>query len=139
MNRSIRYITLGLIAIAGCKQTYLPPAIANPPNYLVVEGFIENNGTDSTNFTLSRTVRLDSNAYTPEAGATVTLEGSDNSSYPLHETSTGKYGNFLGPLNTNATWRLHITTTSGKQYASDYVPLVYDPPIDSINWARTDN
>ena len=133
------YLLLALLATTACRQTYNPPVIANPPNYLVVEGFIENNGADSTLFTLSRTVKLDSNAYTAEQGASVTVEGTDNSIFRLGEVNNGAYGARLPFLNSNVTYRLHIATSGGKQYASDYVPIVTDPPIDSISWARKDN
>jgi hypothetical protein len=128
-----------LAATIGCKQVYLPPVVKNPPVNLVVEGFI-NNGPDSTYFDLSTTYLLsDSTATTPVTGATVTVQGTDNSSYPLSEIGNGIYGTALPPLNPAATYRLHIITTGNKQYASDFVPTVPDPPIDSINFARTDN
>jgi hypothetical protein len=138
-HSTILFFTLVLAVATGCKQTYLPPVIANPPNYLVVEGFIENNGTDTTVFMLSRTVKLDSAVLSPESGAKVTVEGSDNSSFILKETTRGVYSALLSSLANNISYRLHITTSSGKQYASDYVALVYNPPIDSINWVRKDN
>jgi hypothetical protein len=128
-----------ILCLAACRQTYAPPVIANPPNYLVVEGYIEDNGTDSTVFTLSHTVNIDSIAFAPEPGATVTVEGSDNSAHPLGETGNGNYGALLTTLNNNVTYRIHIVTAAGKKYASDYVPLVYNPPIDSISWIRVDN
>jgi Domain of unknown function (DUF4249) len=131
-------ITL-LAATLGCKQTYLPPIVKNPPVNLVVEGFI-NNGPDSTYFNLSTTYLLsDSTATTPITGATVTVEGADNSEYPLSEIGNGVYGAPLPPLNTNNTYRLHISTTDDKEYASDYVPIVNDPPLDSINFIRNNS
>lgn len=123
----------------GCKQTYLPPIVKRPPVNLVVEGFI-NNGPDSTYFDLSTTYVLsDSTATTPVLDATVTVEGSDNSSYTLAEIGNGVYGAGLPPLNTNNTYRLHIITSANKQYASDYVPVVKDPPLDSINFIRNNS
>ncbi len=136
MRAASLYIILFLLVAASCKQTYLPPAIAHPPNYLVVEGNIESNGTDTTTFTLSRTVKLDSNALVPETGAAVTVEGTDNSSYPLADSGKGAYRAPLTSLNPNVSYRLHIVTSAGKQYASDYVLLVKNPSIDSITWAR---
>jgi hypothetical protein len=119
-----------------CKQVYAPPAVANPPSYLVVEGFI-NNGSDSSYYTLSHTYKLsDSTSTTPETGAVVTVEGGDNSAYKLGEVGNGRYGANLPALNPTMTYRLHIITTADKQYASDYVPLVPDPPIDSITLIR---
>jgi Domain of unknown function (DUF4249) len=131
------FTCIALAAATGaCKQTYAPPAVANPPSYLVVEGFI-NNGPDSTYYTLSHTYKLnDSTGTTPETGAVVTVEGSDNSAYTLGEVGNGGYGAKLPALNATTTYRLHIVTTANKQYASDYVPLVPDPPIDSIGLIR---
>ncbi len=123
-----------LTATLGCKQTYDPPVIANPPTSLVVEGFI-NNGPDSTYFDLTHTYKLnDSTAATPETGAGVFIQGSDNSSYSLGEVGNGLYGANLPPLNPTTTYRLYINTTGGKLYASNYVPIVTDPPIDSVNF-----
>jgi hypothetical protein len=130
------FFSLALAATLGCKQNYLPPVIANPPTDLVVEGFI-NNGADSTYFNLSHSYMLsDSTSATPELNAAVTVEGTDNSSYPLGEVANGQYGAQLPALNTSAQYRLHIITTANKQYASDYVPLLNNPPIDSINFIR---
>src|SRR5215469_2913402 len=100
-----KQLTILLLLLAACRQTYEPPIIAHPPNYLVVDGFIDDNGSDSTVFTLSRTVKLDSNAFTPELGADITIQGSDNSSFPLGETGNGKYGALLTALNSNVTYR----------------------------------
>jgi len=128
-------IFLLLLPALACKQTYEPPVIAHPPNDLVVEGWIETNGVDSTVFTLSRTVKLDSNAYTPESGATVVIEDSLQNTYPLRETQPGTYSYPAFVFNNTTTYRMRITT-GGKQYASDFVSLVSSPPIDSINFIR---
>jgi hypothetical protein len=138
---NIFFFCLSLVILAGtaCKQIYAPPAVAHPPDYLVVEGFIENNGVDSTLFTLSRTTKADTSEYIPELGAMCTIEGSDNSIRQLGEVGKGIYGAPLTGFNSNTNYRLHINTTRGKQYASDYVPLVKNPPIDSISWKRLDN
>ena len=131
------HITLLLLFAIACKQTYNPPAIAHPPDYLVVEGFIESNGFSPTVFHLSHTVKLDSPTFVPEAGATVAIEDSiNNTSYSLTEGAAGTY--YFNPyfFPGNTTYRLHIRTTAGKEYASDFVPLVHNPPIDSITFAR---
>jgi Domain of unknown function (DUF4249) len=140
MNRRFHKAPLLFICVAagGCLQTYIPPPIANPAADLVVEGFIDNGG-DSTIFSLSRTFPLSALAATPELKAKVVVEGNDNTSYPLPELGNGLYGALLSGLNPATTYRLYITTSAGKQYASDYVPLVTDPPIDSINWVRNNS
>jgi len=127
-----------LLPAIACKQSYVPPVITRPPNYLVVEGWIESNGSDSTFFTLSRTVRLDSNVYTPETGATVVLEDSAQNTYPLQQIQPGKYSYPPFTFKPGTGYRLRITT-GGKEYASAYVPLTNNPPIDSISWKRSDD
>ena len=135
----LSFFILVLIVAAACKQTYAPPAVTHPPDYLVVEGFIDATAGNPTVFTLSHTVKLDTNLYVPESGATVTVEGTDNSSRPLQEQIAGSYSAPLSSLDFNVSYRLHIVTTAGKQYASDYVQLVPSPPIDSISWRRLEN
>jgi hypothetical protein len=137
MNHTLTILVLLFTLLAGCTQSYLPPAIANPAANLVVEGFI-NNGSDSTSFTLSRTVALAvTPVVTPELNAAVSIQGTDNSVYPLGNAGNGVYGAILPSLNPGISYRIFITT-GGKDYASDYVPLVANPPIDSINWVRGD-
>src|SRR5579872_4705160 len=110
-----KFLPIFLLLVAACRQSYEPPAVAHPPNYLVVEGFIENNGTDSTFFTLSRTVKVDSSTFTPETCASVFVEGSDNTSYPLSDMGNGRYGAALTSLNSSVTYRIHIYTNNSKQ------------------------
>jgi len=135
-----RYLLFfSLILAAACRQSYSPPAVANPPAYLVVEGVIENNGVDFTTFTLSRTVKLDTNLFQPETGATVMIEGTDNSARVLQDAGKGSYTAFLSGLDNSVSYRLHIHTASAKEYASDYIPVVTTPPIDSVGFKRVDN
>ena len=46
--------------VVGCKEKYDPPATKENPNFLVVDGFL-NNSSDTTFIRLSRTRNLDSN------------------------------------------------------------------------------
>lgn len=121
-----------------CRQTYDPPVISSQTQHLVVEGYI-NNGPDSTIITLTHTYKLqDTSEATPELHATVSVEGKDNSSFSLTETGKGNYAANLGPLTPGMAYRLHIKTSAGKEYVSDYVDQKNAPPIDSINWIQSD-
>ncbi len=128
-----------LIALVygSCIRTFTAPEGAVSQNYLVVEGFI-NVGNDTTYIILSRSNSLsDSQIVKYESGASVIIEGTDNTSFPLTEASPGKYS--CGPFNavSTAQYRLHIVTTSGGQYISDDVTPLYTPAIDSVTWANT--
>ena len=124
--------------MTGCRKPYNPPAITAPGSYLVVEGVI-NNDTDSTVIKLSRTVNLSSKVVTnPVVGAILTVEGDDNSVYPLTETARGHYVSPGINLDGTRKYRLRIKT-SNDEYLSDFVPVLNSPPIDSISYAIRNN
>lgn len=133
--RKIFYLLIVLvIAFTSCKKAYNPIVIANSPNYLVVEGVI-NNGADSTIIRLSRTVKLASGAKPKgELKAVVTVEDDQNNTYSLKEMSNGNYAAVLS-LNNTRTYRLRIKTTDGLVYLSDYEAVKNAPPIDSVNYS----
>jgi hypothetical protein len=132
-----KIIAVLLFIFIGCKEAYVPPVHSSNKSFLVVEGFI-NNGQDSTYISLTHTFSLnDTGSVTPELHAQLTVEGKDNSSYPLKEWGNGKYGVTSLALNNSLQYRLHIRTTAGKEYVSDYLDLKASPPIDSVSWKRT--
>jgi hypothetical protein len=122
-----------------CVDKYNSPYTSPPTGYLVVEGYIS--GNSPTRYTLSRTIPLPGDSAIPmETGATVQVEGNDNSVYPLREQGAGNYGAAdTLPLNTATQYRLRITTAAGEQYLSSYVPYKPTPPIDSVNWIYNSN
>jgi hypothetical protein len=128
-------IILGAFALtAGCKKPYYPDVIAAPNSYLVVEGMI-NSGTDSTIIKLNRTVKLSQGTnINPELKAILNVEGDDNSTYALIEKPNGIY--IYPGLNLNAAhkYRLRIRTNNGKEYASDFEPVLNTPAIDSLSY-----
>jgi hypothetical protein len=129
------YFLIMLPAIC-CKRVYLPPVIASPNSYLVVDGFI-NGGSDSTIIKLTRTRNLaDSLDYLYESGANVTITGSAGDMYALQELSGGVYAASNLNLNTNETFQLKIITSKGIVYLSDTVSVLQTPGIDSISWRR---
>jgi hypothetical protein len=128
-----------VLNFGGCKEVYIPPAIAANNNFLVVDGFI-NDGQDSTIVRLSRSRNLiDTVLPIPELNAQVTVEGQGSEIYPLNEVGNGEYGIDQLNLNINQLYRIRITTNTGEQYLSDFVPVKPTPPIDSINWIRQDD
>ena len=124
-----------LLILFGCKDPYVSPYKAPPTGYLVVEGYISGNSV--TRFTLTRTIPLPGDTTLPTIdGASVQVEGSDNSTYPLTDVGGGVYSS-VDTLNLNPQlqYRLRIRTTSD-QYLSDLVPFKITPPIDSVNWVQ---
>ncbi|HEX5151381.1 MAG TPA: DUF4249 domain-containing protein [Parafilimonas sp.] len=128
-----------LIMIAGCKEEYNPPLKNADYNFLVVEGNILA-GNDSTFVHLTRTVAVsDTSNVQPELNATVKVESENGESYLLQEHGNGLY--IAPPLNISLSenYRLHIITSNGREYASDYVPVKQTPPIDSVSWKLDNN
>jgi hypothetical protein len=132
---TIGYATLIMLLVC-CKQEYIPPVNEENANLLVVEGFL-NNGQGATTIRLSRSVGLsDTTQKKFELGAKVNVEGENGSSFALAGNTNGEYSISQLPLLNNIKYRLHIKTINGKEYASDFVPIKFTPPIDSITWQR---
>jgi hypothetical protein len=138
MQRTLYYSLLLALVLVGCREKYLPPVNGDSRNLLIVEGVI-NSGTGPTNIRLSRSMRLiDSLKIRAELNAVVTVQGKDNTSFPLAPKGNGLYSADQLTLNVNQQYRLHIKTADGKEYASSYVEVKRTPPIDSVSWRRTD-
>jgi hypothetical protein len=140
--KGIKYIGFFVTAVIicyGCKKPFNPVIVASNSNYLVVEGVI-NSGQDSTNIKLSRTVNIsDTTRTVPELGAQVTVESDQNTSYPLSETGNGKYSSPALSLSATQKYHLHIKTSTGKEYLSDFEAVKLTPPIDSIGFIEQGN
>ncbi len=134
-------ICLFLIAsfATGCKIEYHPSIKSPSSGYLVVEGFINRDGP--TSITLSRTIKIynDSVVDNREHNALVNIEAQSNESYPLYETGDGIYTSSSLQLNSNQKYRLHIKTSNGKEYISDFTNYRTTPDIDSLSWTRDNN
>jgi hypothetical protein len=127
-------VILGISAIFGCKKPYSPPAATANSHYLVVQGVIAA-GQDSTIITLSRTVSLSGTASSvPELNATVTVVSDQNITYPIPQVDSGKYAAPPLSLDNARKYSLHITTTDGHTYASDYEAVKVTPPIDTLGF-----
>ena len=140
MRNNILYSLLLLLLIAGttrCKKAYEPPEITTNHNFLVVNGVINANTSSQTTISLSRTSSLtDTVTFIPENGAQVRIESNANDVYFLHETGNGDYKSDGLTLATSKNYRLAIRTANGEEYASDFVPVLETPSIDSLTWKQ---
>ncbi|RSK49480.1 DUF4249 domain-containing protein [Hymenobacter rigui] len=121
-----------LLLLTGCVEPYAPEAVTAPSNYLVINGFIDGNGT--TRIRLSRSVQIASPSVFPaERRATVVIENQAGQRYYLTETDTaGLYTSKRLTLPANQNYRLYIRTSAGREYASDYTPLKIAPAFDQL-------
>jgi hypothetical protein len=129
-----RAVTIGIVycLAGGCVKPYTPKVNSPATGYLVVEGNI-NNGAVPTQIILSRSEALSDTATEIfENNASVVLEGSDGTMF----TASGNGGIYQFDslaLDPAKTYRLDIHTADGSEYQSDYVPVIPNPPIDSVN------
>ena len=123
------------LTLFACREKFVLPVKSPPAGYLVVEGFI-NCGPGPTDIKLSRSNIVSDQTIHYETGASVQVEGNDNSVYGLSESGPGIYHSDQLHLSNAQQFRLRIKTTDGHEYLSDFTPTVFTPPIDSVNWTR---
>ncbi len=121
-----------------CKKPYSPPAIKVDNKFLVIDGSLISSADSPSVITLSRTVKLTDSTFNflPESGASVSVEDSTGGTFTFIETANGKYTSIPLSLNPRDKYRLKIATSTGGQYASDFVELKESPPIDSVSWKQ---
>lgn len=123
-----------------CRHEYTPKAFKTNINLLVVSGFINAEPNAITTITLSRTQNVgDSGVAIPEINAQVAIEGQGTGSFNLQDQANGDYLSGTLNLDPSDSYRVKITTSDGKEFASDYVPVKKTPPIDSVNWKQDNN
>lgn len=136
MRRLFLYISI-LTVVAACREPFEAPGGSPVTGYLVVEGLV-NTGVGPTTFRLSRTIPLpDSSGMKPERSAVVRVEGNNNTATVLPEISAGVYSVAQLNLSPNAKYRLHIRTSNGREYITEYESPRKSPPIDNIAWEKT--
>jgi hypothetical protein len=122
-----------ILLFTACKEVYTPTLKHHGYNYLVVEGDIVTN--DSTFVHLTRTIPVaDSSTVQAETGADIKVEGESGETYQLQSVNNGLYVAAPLPLSLNERYRLHIFTSSGKEYISDFASVKQTLPIDSVSW-----
>jgi hypothetical protein len=118
---------------AGCLEPYSPPATVDNLNALVVDGFIDANGSASVR--LSRTLPIKGEGLPPkETGAIVTIGSSAGQTFSLHEDSLGLYTSNSLPVDFHSTYVLHVVTADNSEYVSDEMKIYPTSPIDSVYW-----
>lgn len=137
MKKFIPYLfTLSLMT--ACKERYMLPGAGQETGYLVIDGVV-NSGQGSTTLRITRTLKLvDDVGFKNEVGASVRLEGDDNSVHSLSEISDGFYYSPQLTLLDNVKYKLHINTADGREYISEDRTTLRTPPIDTLNWDRSE-
>ena len=122
-----------IVSFVSCKEPYIPPNGSLEKPLLVVDANLEPSNT--TSITLSRTTNLNDPAVIrTENNAVVTVEGKNNTVFSLTNRGNGLYTGNLN-LVVNNEYRLRIKN-AGKEYLSDWVKTIFNPPLDSISWKQ---
>ena len=126
----------GCLLLSSCKESYDPPVIAATDQYLIIEGTLNNGGI--TTIQLSRSRPLNDPIEKPELKAAVSIESDKGQKTALVDAGKGHY---TGQVNVNKAdkYRLTIKTSNGKEYLSDFVPVLETPPIDEVTWKKNED
>ncbi|ODS82201.1 MAG: hypothetical protein ABS46_09515 [Cytophagaceae bacterium SCN 52-12] len=128
-----------LLSVGGCIDPFNPPEIDNTDTFLVFDGYVQANGTDTSWIRLSRTQNVhDPSAPVKESNAGIKVENKNGDAFvflpapPSREA--GLY--YLPPtsLDVSQDYRLSITLSNGKAYESDWQRLSVSPPVDSVTY-----
>jgi hypothetical protein len=126
----------GGLALGSCIDRYTPEVAPAAQANLVVDGFLNAQGT--TVIKLARTFSVNTkNTAPPEARAQVAIVDDAGRRYALAENPAGTYTSGALSLDPGRQYQLRITTAQGRDYASDSQPVVPAPPIDSLTWQLT--
>ncbi|NML65301.1 DUF4249 domain-containing protein [Hymenobacter sp. RP-2-7] len=133
MRLRLRFLLLsgGLALLGGCVDRYTPDVAPADRSSLVVDGFI--NAQGSSVIKLARSFSVNTKSTPVEAKAQVTIQDDAGRRYGLAENPAGTYTSAANALDPSRRYQLRITTSLGRQYASDPEPVVLTPPIDSLS------
>jgi hypothetical protein len=126
----------GGLALGGCVDRYTPDVPPAAQASLVVDGFINPQG--STVIKLSRSFSVNTKNTAPaEARAQMFIQNEVGQRYTLTESPAGTYTSEALALDASRQYQLLITTAQGREYASDKLPVVLTPPVDTLTWQLT--
>jgi hypothetical protein len=138
MKRISFVLFAAVLLVTSCREEYMPSIPSQETGLLVVEANLNPQGPAVVY--LSRTARVNSpNALVPENGASVTIEGKDNSIQIVPETGNGNYILSNPLMAIGDEYRLRVETADGDKFLSAYVNAKRTPEIDSVSWLRTDD
>jgi Domain of unknown function (DUF4249) len=122
-----------MLVISSCLDPYIPPAVKINYAFLTVQGFLTG-GEDTTIITLSRSLSVADTGKVPDLNSVVQIQEQDGPTHTLNNAGNGKHKLANLNLTVDQRYRILINTGDQKQYASDYVPYLPTPAVDSLSW-----
>ncbi|MEO1013036.1 MAG: DUF4249 domain-containing protein, partial [Bacteroidota bacterium] len=127
-----------LFLLLGCVEEFVPKT-RTFESALVIEATITNE-LKLQEILLSRTFRFESNVPNPESGAAVRILDDAGNEYAFGETDTGRYVSRTEfTAQPNRKYTLEVTTTDGREYASEPTQLTQASTIEDLYAERITN
>jgi len=129
-------ILLIFLAAPRCKEPYLPSAIQNNVNLLVIDGTVVS-GNGINTITLSKTKNLNDFAPTMKVtDAQVSVISVSGVEYNFVNLGDGRYQSENLLLDSTQQYQLKVVTTDGNEFRSAVNSVRSSPPIDSVQWVQ---
>lgn len=141
MVKYYRYMFLILPLIPGCTEPYAPELKDdNAGKTLIVEGYIDADGNSEYKLGyISPIYKTVDSSFTWVNDARISIEEENGDTYNNFSlTGNSRYIFNHPPLRLNSRYRLRILT-GGKEYLSDFVPLMVSPEIEKVTWKQDIN
>ncbi len=138
MKNRIHIFLILIFLVLSCREPFEPVIEPTDQNVLVVEGYLDSDGTPSI-LSLSFTTDLQSN-FQPSSsliGASVFLEASNGGQFSLIDQGNGDYL-FETDIPENDTYRLRIFLTNGNSYTSEDLNPIITPDIIDVGYVRNE-
>lgn len=123
-----------VLLFSNCVQEFDPPS-QGYENLLIVEALLPD-GDNPFEVTLSRSIPIDTSAFIPESGATISISEDSGEIYLLFESNVSGVYFYPGSINAQAgkSYQLRIKTRNGNQYESSYVTMRKTPDIEAVTF-----
>lgn len=132
---SLQFIALMLFCLA-CREVFEPEVSSLDHNILVVEGYIEVGG-GQTSISLGRTNPVyDSASLSPVLSAAVSIESESGSAWLLNHLGNGTYS-LKDHLPEDQKYMLRISTEAG-EYWSELITPIITPEIQEVNFEKNE-
>jgi hypothetical protein len=130
---NILFLWIGIVLLTACIEKFDPPSVG-VNDLLVVDAYLTDDDQPIV-VRLSRSIPLDTNYWIPETGADVHISDDSGEEFRLWETDKGIY-NYPGNTDPvpGKSYQLHVKTSNGNAYISDWVTMRETPAVDSLTW-----
>jgi len=133
VSKAGRFLLVLMIPVSACVERFYPEEEAVRQGSLVVDADLSDLPGEQSIY-ISRADQLYYPEYQPESNCMVSVENQDGDLILFQETEAG---NYVGQVDTSfiregMQYRLHLVTSDGSIYESEYTRLIASTPLDSV-------